>query len=180
MNLSRAVCQIVKIMTNEHNSNLYCDHCGAKMLVQTHRLTPGIVHALRKFALAVFEKGKNEVHLTQDMTDPRFCLTKNEYNNFQKLRYFALVAKVRESDGVIKKGYWLLTRRGSLFLKNKTEVSISVKTYRNEVRHDLEGEVKKVSIAKYKNKIPEFQSDFGFEILDGNVFTYKPQQATLL
>lgn len=59
-------------------------------------------------------------------------LEPHEWNNWTKLRFHALVAKVKE-DGVHDTGYWLLTRRGGEFLNGKTEIPKKVWTYRNKV-----------------------------------------------
>src|SRR5258708_25152193 len=77
----------------------------------SHDLTPGLVNTLRKFAIAVGEHGRNDVHLEQDVK-----LTYSERANFTKLRFFALVAKVRRGEEHVR-GHWLLTRRGSRLLK---------------------------------------------------------------
>jgi hypothetical protein len=59
-------------------------------------LTPGLVSGLIKAVQAVHAKHENLFHLQGDLR-----LTHNEYANFQKLRFHALVAK----SG--KPGWWL-------------------------------------------------------------------------
>jgi predicted transcriptional regulator len=84
-------------------------------------------------------------------------LTKNDYNNFQKLRYHGLVAKVKA-----KAGYWLITKRGGQFLRNEIAIPAGVKTFRNHVEED--GHTKEtVRITDFKDRYPTFQSEFAYE-----------------
>jgi len=140
-----------------------------------HTLTPGLVQALWKFAGAVGKKGRNEVHLIWDM-EGKYCLTKNEYNNFQKLRFFALVAKVKE-NGEHKVGHWLLTRRGGQFLKGAEKVCRKVYTYRNEVvGHSDE----KIHVKEFYRAYPHFECVFEYEIADGDVYIPTIKQGVLV
>src|SRR5487761_378645 len=88
----------------------FCDHCGAKLTGRWEHLSPGLIDTLLKFATKVKEKNANMIHLQNDLN-----LTKNQYNNFQKLRYFGLVAKVKDPTKR-KSGYWALTRKAGNFL----------------------------------------------------------------
>lgn len=83
----------------------FCPHCGSKITARKESLSRGLMDTLYKFADATTRIGKAEIHLQKDTH-----LTKNQYNNFQKLRYFGLVAKGSEP------GKWLLTSRGRDFL----------------------------------------------------------------
>lgn len=104
-----------------------CPHCGASMKRWWHTLTPVLVECLIDIRAKVVEKNENKVHLQKDL-----FLTKNEYNNFQKLRYHALVAKYKE-NGVHVPGYWLVTKRGADFLNGVIKVPMKVASYRNRV-----------------------------------------------
>ena len=106
-----------------------CPHCGASLEQRAHRLSKGLVKTLVLFKISVCELDRNEIHLRNDMS-----LSKNQYNNFQKLRYHGLVAKCYEKDTKLRKsGYWLLTRRGNRFLKHNLAVPVRVSTFRNKI-----------------------------------------------
>lgn len=142
--------------------NEKCEHCGANLKKWWHTLTPGLVRDLVKLRMAIHSKGENDIHIAQEMG-----LTKSEYNNFQKLRYFGLVAKVRV-EGKRNQGRWLLTHRGALFLDGKISVPSKVQTFRNRIS-DRTGEFIKISDIYKSFELPNFQNidDFEFEL-------YKP------
>lgn len=87
-----------------------------------HALTPGLVGALVKFKKTVIAKGENNLRPRIDA-----CFTAVEWSNLTKLRFHAMIAKA----GV--RGTWLLTRRGSLFLRGELAVPRRVLTWRNKV-----------------------------------------------
>lgn len=143
---------------NEVSSEKVCDHCGAKLKEWWHTLTPGLVNALIKMLQAVRAKNLNDVHLQTELE-----LSKNEYNNFQKLRFHGLVAKVYENGGEHKKGCWLITRRGGQFLRGELRIAKKVKTFRNQVighSEDL------VTMNEFRGKVSSFEQNFDFEIAD--------------
>lgn len=129
----------------------HCPNCGASMKSFNHTLSSGIVSALIKAIRYVQRTNKNEFHLQKHLVD----LTKNEYNNFQKLRFHGLVAKI---DG--KAGYWLITKRGGSFLRGELGIPKNVQTFRNKVISHS-GEV--VTIKMYYGKVPEFEQNFEYE-----------------
>lgn len=108
--------------------NNTCPQCGAKMNKYWHNLTRGLVDSFIKFSLAVRSKNANSVHLQTDVQ-----LTKNQYNNFQKLRFFGLVAKVKDKNGNRKAGYWLVTKNGGAFLRGELAMPRRVRTFRNKI-----------------------------------------------
>lgn len=124
---NRSIQTYQRLMTDTEETITRCPHCNASMKQYWHRLTPLLVSVLIKFRNAVSDKGVNEIHVPKELP-----LSTTEYNNFQKLRFHGLVAKVRIS-GVHKSGYWLLTHRGSEFLKGTIEIPAKVLTFRNEV-----------------------------------------------
>lgn len=138
-----------------------CHHCGALMKEWEHRLTPGLVNILMKFANQVKQSHKNDVHVRQDIG-----LTAPEFNNFQKLRYFGLVAKLRDDDDNHVRGHWLLTRRGGSFLRGDEAVHQTVTTFRNKITKRAE---EKVFIWEVRKDFSQgwFQQEFRFEIHDG-------------
>lgn len=103
-----------------------CPNCGANMKKYWHTLSPVLVEVLFRFAL-ISQKTNNRVHVPKDI-----ALTTTEYNNFQKLRYFGLIAKYKE-NGENVAGYWVLTQRGEQFLKNEKGVPDKVETFRNRI-----------------------------------------------
>lgn len=153
-----------------------CPHCGARMKQYWHRLTPGIVGALWKFSHAVGRQGRNEIHLQHDMGGD-LRLSSSEYNNFQKLRFFALIAKVRLPDKSHKAGWWLLTHRGSQFLKGKITVPARVKTYRNKV---IDHDAHQIQISGFIDEAVWFEQRPKYEIAEGDIFIPQVKQAQLL
>lgn len=128
------------------------------MKIWKHRLTPGLVNIFMKFVEAIKSKGINNVHLQDEVH-----LTKNEYNNFQKLRYFGLVAKGE------KTGNWVLTKRGLAFVRSEEPVSLWVGTFRNLIEERSE---ETVYINNFINKgfLGEwFQKEFDFDISQGKL-----------
>jgi hypothetical protein len=128
-----------------------CPHCGANMKAFWHTLNPGLVSILIKAIQFVHENGKNEFHLQKDLH-----LSVNEFSNFTKLRFHALVAKVDE-----KPGFWLITRRGGQFLRGEIPVPLKVKTFRNRV---IEHWPALVHIDDLKGKIPVFEREYAYEV----------------
>lgn len=108
-----------------------CRDCGRTLNTngrweQINRKQAG---ALWKLLLAVRHYGRNEVHIRREMfevKDALFQLSYDEINNFGKLRVHGLAVHV-EHEGQRKAGYWLLTRRGSLFLKNLAAIPLRVR-----------------------------------------------------
>jgi len=128
----------------------YCECCGASLKKYWHKLTPGLVKGLAKFYAVVVSKGENSVHLLKDM-DGSFKLTPHEWNNWTKLRFHGLVARVDKDS---HSGYWLLTRRGADFLKGNIAVPSKVQTFRNKVvAHDI----KKVFLKDVVGTNPYFE-----------------------
>lgn len=135
-----------------------CPHCGASLKSFWHTLTPGLVATLRKFIEAVKSKGMNKIHLQKDMS-----LSKNEYNNFQKLRYFGLVAKCKD-----EKGSYLITRNGGSFLRNKLAMPKKIQTFRNKIVAKLDVYVKISDF--YKGRDEEYwEKEFCFDIFQGKL-----------
>lgn len=150
-------------MFNESVQKL-CPHCGAKMKEWKHALTPGLISIFLEFAKAVKNKGINEIHLQNEVS-----LSKNGYNNFQKLRYFGLVAKVKDENDQPKAGYWLLTRLGIQFLKGMSPAPKWVMTFRNRITEKSE---ELVFIDDVQQVFPRvwFQKEFEFNIAQGKLF----------
>ena len=141
------------------NQEETCQCCGAKIKIWEHSLSPGLVKTLIKFANAIKRKKENDIDLQKEAG---FNL--NEYNNFQKLRYFGLVAKIEGEAG-----HWLITRNGWAFLKSELTMPKKVKTFRNKIQ---EKSNELVSIKDYFNNVFNegyWQKEFDFEIKQGEL-----------
>jgi hypothetical protein len=125
-----------------------CPHCGAAMNEHTHALSKALVGALRKLKA----RGK-ETNLKV------LGLTRNEWDNFQKLRYWGLVYQV-SVNGRRQNGVWWLTQKGGRFLRGEISVPKQVITYRGKrVRYEGdEVSVSDVLPAMYKQR-PEYEAD---------------------
>ena len=108
-----------------------CPHCGATMKAYWHTLTPGLVETFKKIIDGVKAKGLNSVHLQKDLD-----LSKSEYNNAQKLRYWGLIYYAdREKTN---SGQWLITRLGGQFIRCESDVPKKIKTFRNHIEEKSE------------------------------------------
>jgi hypothetical protein len=148
---------------NDNENSACCPNCGASMSVNRHGLTRGLVKILIKFRQAVLENERddfNRIHAQRDVS-----FTKNEYANFQKLRYFGLIAKCKKTNGERDIGYWLLTRNGNRFIKGLITQPKYVKTFRNSIVEKSKYliDVKKASKS---DELPYFQQDFKYDLAD--------------
>jgi len=100
-----------------------CPHCGASMAIHQHTLGKGLLDTFLLFSRAIKMSMTSSIHLQKQLP-----LDKNQYNNFQKLRYFSLVSK-----DTVRSGYWSITEKGLDFIANRIAISISVKTFRNKI-----------------------------------------------
>jgi hypothetical protein len=138
-----------------------CACCGASMEIHKQRLTKGLIVSLLKFRNAVFETNCNEIHVQKALK-----FTNNEYCNFQKMRYHGLIAKVKESKGKRKNGYWLLTRRGGQFCKGEIKIPFIVYTFRNKINSKSEKIVGIQDILKSDTNYWDKIEDFKFSLPD--------------
>ncbi len=118
-----------------------CPCCNSEVVVRKESLSKGLVDTLVKFYLECRLYGTRELHL-QDETD----LTKNQYNNFQKLQYFELVEKTEKS------GVWRITRAGIDFIETGKLIAKNAYVFRNKV---IETTGALVGLTDYKKYIPE-------------------------
>lgn len=139
-------------------SNIVCKQCGASMKKFWHRLTPGMVGALEKAGKYVYQH-KNEFHPRKDLVGgSQFTIV--EYNNFQKLRYHALVAKVKRR-GILRRGYWLITKRGFDFLAGKVKIPDKVQTFRNRITAYSS---RKVFVQQVYGEMPYFDETYDYSL----------------
>lgn len=150
---------------HEQDDHGRCPHCGANMKIWEFRLTPGLVDILRNFVGAVKQKGANNIHFAHDIKQAN-----TQYVNFHKLRYWGLIARVKDAEGKSIAGHWLLTRLGGQFLRNEVAVPQAIKMWRNKISERSE------EVVKIKNFFPGdgytdeyFQSEFNFDIFQGKL-----------
>jgi len=97
----------------------FCGTCGAKIVEYRHSLSKPLIIGLRKL------NDNSPCNLRE------LHLTRNQWDNFQKLRYWDLVSKYYEG-GKRSGGVWKITERGRLFLGGKISIDRSVYTFRGE------------------------------------------------
>ena len=138
-----------------------CPHCGAKMEKKKHLLNRGLVKALRVTIAGVKAQDKNDIafgDIPWDNNNKGFNLRQN----FQKLRYFGLVAHPRDENGKRIWGRWLITKRGGQFLRGEISVYSFVVSYRN---HVIERSETFKSIVEVENDhtLSYYQTEFAYE-----------------
>jgi len=143
-----------------------CPHCGSTISPRKENLSRGIIKTLIKFRGAVVIKGENKVHPRKEME-----LSKSEYNNFQKLRYHALIAKCKK-EGT---GYWLLTRRGGQFLNGLIEIPKTVHILNNRIVGKEDNLVSIKDVMKDRG-VPYFPEIHDIEYVSGHEFDDKPTE----
>lgn len=89
------------------------------MVEYRHRLNLTLLAGLRR----IQDAGGGPINLS------KLDLTRNQWDNFQKLRYWEVVRQV-EVNGSRKKGVWEITPLGSAFLMERTTLPVQVWTYR--------------------------------------------------
>ena len=98
-----------------------CPFCQAKMVEYKHTLNKGLCVGLTRLAAVGGEANLKELGLTR-----------NQWDNFQKLRYWDLVTKQVDEAGNRVGGTWVITEKGLDFLGGMIRVPRKVVTYRGE------------------------------------------------
>lgn len=98
----------------------FCECCGAKLITYKHVLSKSLLRGMERLS----KKGKGPHNLTEA------GLTHNQRCNFQKLKYWELVAK-EDTEG--KGGVWFITNKGWQFLRNEIRLQRFVYTFRGSV-----------------------------------------------
>lgn len=94
-----------------------CDCCGARLVEYKHVLNAGLVDAFVELS-----KHAEPTALTE------LDITRNQWTNFQKLRYWGLVENT-------DKGTWFVTKFGHYWMEGRVDVQREVWTFRgNRVR----------------------------------------------
>ena len=96
----------------------FCSQCGAKTVQYRHSLSKGMVEGLIKLS----DAGIDFINIKE------LGLTRNQWDNFQKLKYWGLV----EQKGA-KTGHWKITLNGLNFIGGVIKIARSVWTYRGSV-----------------------------------------------
>lgn len=102
--------------------NKLCDHCGAKMVEYKHSFSKALAIGLYK----LYQSGAVSINLKH------LGLTRNQWDNFQKLRYWDLVNQTHRPDGTRLNGEWNITQLGINFIERGIGIRKSVWTYRGE------------------------------------------------
>lgn len=97
-----------------------CKCCGNTQKSHLHTLNRGLLDALAQ-TVEFYKKNGKGCNLQKDI-----WLTKNQYNNYQKLQYFKLVKKAEY-------GRWLPTEKAYLFLNGQITVLHPVLTLSGKV-----------------------------------------------
>lgn len=119
-----------------------------------HKLTTGLVSILLNIHRTVREKGRNDIHINREVPEVCGAQAYHQLSNTSKLRFHALIAKVRDENGNHKKGHWLITGRGGKFLRGEIEVPSIAETQKNVVVGHS-GDM--VSMARLKLQPVEFE-----------------------
>ena len=102
-----------KDLFDENKKKVRCFNCDATMVEYRHKLSSGLVVSLAKLAEAGGKANLQELPIT-----------KNQYTNFYKLRYWELAEPTHQN------GEWQITELGLAFLLNETSVPLRVWSYR--------------------------------------------------
>lgn len=96
-----------------------CECCGHLVTAYSHNINAQMVQALEQVLAYYSKKGKG-CNLQKDLT-----LSKNQYNNFQKLQYFKLVANTETG--------WVPTQLGMGFINGDNVIMNPVATFGKEI-----------------------------------------------
>jgi len=125
--------------------------------ISQHSLTTLYVDALFKLRQAVRHYGRNKIHLRKDMgKDSPFPLSFDQLTNFSKLRMFGLAVHADPKNP--RGGYWLLTSRGSQFLRGETSVPRQVYTFRGHPVPVQPENSLMVRIEDYQKELPQIET----------------------
>jgi len=99
-----------------------CSHCGTIIQSYSHSLNKPLVEALRQ----LYDKQADTKGLPKPLNlQSELNLTKNQYNNFQKLQYFGLVEHLKTG--------WVITIKGERFIEGQIAISDKAMTFGGEV-----------------------------------------------
>ena len=132
-------------------SKEFCPHCHQSIMQNKQFFTKALGDILL-LAATVYPYGKS-FHLQKDL-----LLTKSQYNNFQKLRYWGLVKKSYTPEGKRIGGCWELTSLVRYFVNGSALPRIKW-TFNNEVVDRSTDDQITLSQAVGSFKVPEWWAD---------------------
>lgn len=95
------------------------------------------------------------------------------YGRFGALRFHGLIAKMRDDDGKVIKGDWIITRLGWAFLRGDRQINKFVYMQDNHIRDDLErGPL--VSLTDVFKGADYMQTNFEYVDVRGNFVGVRP------
>jgi len=104
------------------NRDAYCEHCGAKVVEYKHNFNAGMANSLWQIYL---------VNKPVALTDLE--LTRSQWTNFQKLRYWGLVEQCIDDISKRSNGLWRITDLGIQFIDDSDcTIAHNVWTFRGE------------------------------------------------
>jgi hypothetical protein len=139
----------------QKKSKKCCPTCNANLEARWEYITKGHLKLLTLLHEAIRENNRNSIHLQKDLD-----LTKNQYANFQKLRYNGLVAHAQET------GHWLMTRRGAKFLRQEIDLPKGVLIFRNRIQKYHKTRATVQIILKGDEPYWLKKGDFDYETMD--------------
>jgi hypothetical protein len=105
----------------------FCEACGASKMQYRHSFSEALATGL----LRLYKFGQPAINLKY------LKLTRNQWDNFQKLRYWELVKKHTDENSKRIGGTWAITDLGRKFVEGACAVHKTVWTYRGcFVRYD--------------------------------------------
>lgn len=154
----------------------FCDNCG-------QRWPQARKESLSKIKAEILMSAGQLVASTMTnrfkLKDVAACTEPSHYNNFQKLRYHGLIAKLK-IDGQLVRNEWVITRNGFRFLRGRIELPKFV-TIKNN--HVVERSAVLLSLTDVWRGAPYLESTFEYFDDDNNPVGLRPdyeRQATLL
>ena len=133
-----------------------CPHCGSIVTAYTHNLNVPLVKALKQL-VDYYEVNKKPCNLQKNLV-----LSKNQYNNFQKLQYFDFVMRIKEG--------WFPTQTGIDFIYGLVPVVTPVATISSRILDEFHPAwgtyksirkklyVKEIDVLSYKQR-EEYQEE---------------------
>ena len=136
------------------NHQEICSECGHKVTAYSHRLNKPLVNALRQL-VDFYENKHKGANLQKDLN-----LTKNTYNNFQKLQYFGLVKRI---DGT--GSGWFPTESGIDFIYGRKSCYDTVMTLGKKILSPFD------PLWSEKKTIPQL-----IMVMEMDIFAYKKRE----
>ena len=145
--------------------NDICFHCNQKIkLARKEVFNKGLCTSLQTAAVHINATGKNDFDIHTLFNDT------NAYVNFQKLRFFGMVAHVTK-NGVRVRGHWLITRNGWAFLHGDQRTHKWVKVQNNRI---IERSPELIGVQDVYHGSEAIITTFEYFDVAGNPVGYRP------